>query len=187
MCASGAKYGMMTFHFYWGGAILAMIFVGVFMMPFYCASKARSVPEYLRLRFDEKTRGFNAISFAAMTVFSSGVSLYGLGILFQLVLGWRFSSSVWLSALIVLLYTATGGLRGAVYNEVVQFFLIIMGCAPLTFLLMLRAGGWRSIMDHLPEPMTHVSKYAAHPSGNPMGVDAFGLVAGLGFVLAFGY
>jgi len=187
MCASGAKYGMMTFHFYWGGAILAMIFVGVFMMPFYCASKARSVPEYLRLRFDEKTRGFNAISFAAMTVFSSGVSLYGLGILFQLVLGWRFSSSVWLSALIVLLYTATGGLRGAVYNEVVQFFLIIMGCAPLTFLLMLRAGGWRAIMDHLPEPMTHVWKYAAHPSGNPMGVDAFGLVAGLGFVLAFGY
>src|SRR5262245_26929204 len=94
MCASGAKYGMMTFHFYWVGAVPAMIFVGVFMMPFYYGSRARSVPEYLRLRFDEKTRALNAVSFAVMTVFSSGISLYALGKLFQVLLGWTFTESV---------------------------------------------------------------------------------------------
>ena len=105
MCASGAKYGIMTAHFYWIGAIPAMLFVGVFMMPFYYGSRARSVPEYLKLRFDEKTRGFNALTFAAMTVFSSGISMYALGLLFQLVLGWSFTASVLLSAVIVLVYT----------------------------------------------------------------------------------
>src|ERR1035441_5937898 len=110
MCASGAKYGLMTAHFYWLGAIPAMVFVGVFMMPFYYGSKARSVPEYLRLRFDEKTRGVNAATFAVMTVFSSGISMYALGRLFQLVLGWSFTSSVLLSAAIVLVYTFLGGL-----------------------------------------------------------------------------
>ena len=103
MCASGAKYGIMTSHFYWVGAIPAMIFVGVFMMPFYYGSRARSVPEYLKLRFDEKTRGFNAITFALMTLFSSGISMYALGLLFQLLLGWSFTASVLLSAVIVLI------------------------------------------------------------------------------------
>src|SRR5256885_8383301 len=105
MCASGAKYGLMTSHFYWLGAIPAMIFIGVFMMPFYYGSKARSVPEYLKLRFDEKTRGLNAATFAVMTLFSSGISMYALGKLFQLMLGWSFTSSVLLSAAIVLVYT----------------------------------------------------------------------------------
>ena len=91
MCASGAKYGIMTSHFYWIGAIPAMLFVGVFMMPFYYGSRARSVPEYLKLRFDEKTRGFNAITFAIMTIFSRGISMYALGLLLQLVLGWSFT------------------------------------------------------------------------------------------------
>src|SRR6187397_705952 len=108
MAASGAKYGMATSHFYWVGAIPAMVFVGVFMMPFYYGSKARSVPEYLKLRFDEKTRAFNAVSFAVMTVFSSGISMYALGLLFQLVLGWSFTASVLLSAAIVLVYTLLG-------------------------------------------------------------------------------
>src|ERR671915_1734694 len=108
---------MMTSHFYGVGAIPAMVFVGIFMMPFYYGSRARSVPEYLRLRFDEKTRAFNAISFAAMTVFSSGISMYALGILFQLVLGWSFTASVMLSATIVLIYTYPGGLTSAIYNE----------------------------------------------------------------------
>ncbi|HSW49578.1 MAG TPA: hypothetical protein VLH09_05350, partial [Bryobacteraceae bacterium] len=121
MCASGAKYGVMTFHFYWVGAIPAMLFVGVFMMPFYYGSKARSVPEYLKMRFDEKTRAFNAISFAVMTVFSSGISMYALGLLFQLVLGWNFTASILLSAVIVLIYTFLGGLTSAIYNEVLQF------------------------------------------------------------------
>src|SRR5271155_3817394 len=114
MCASGAKYGIMTVHFYWLGAVPAMLFVGVFMMPFYYGSRARSVPEYLKLRFDEKTRGFNAITFAVMTVFSSGISMYALGLLFQLGLGWSFSQSVLLSAAIVLAYTSLGGLTSAI-------------------------------------------------------------------------
>src|SRR5262247_1572963 len=115
MAASGAKYGMLTSHFYWVGAIPAMVFVGVFMMPFYYGSRARSVPEYLKLRFDEKTRGLNAISFAAMTVFSSGVSMYAMGKLLQLLLGWDFNFSIIISALIVLAYTYLGGLTSAIY------------------------------------------------------------------------
>jgi len=102
MAASGAQYGIMTSHFYWVGAIPAMVFVGIFMMPFYYGSKARSVPEYLKLRYDEKTRGFNAISFAVMTVFSSGISMYALAKLFGILLGWNFHFSIFISAVIVL-------------------------------------------------------------------------------------
>src|ERR1700732_2112467 len=105
MCASGAKYGLMTAHFYWIGAVPAMVFLGVFMMPFYYGSKARSVPEYLKLRFDEKTRALNAITFAVMTVFSSGISMHALATLMKLLLGWSFTASVLLSAAIVLIYT----------------------------------------------------------------------------------
>jgi solute:Na+ symporter, SSS family len=187
MCASGAKYGIMTAHFYWLGAVPAMVFVGVFMMPFYYASRARSVPEYLKLRFDEKTRGLNAITFAIMTIFSSGISMYALGRLFQLVLGWSFTSSVLLSAVIVLIYTLLGGLTSAIYNEVVQFFLIVLGFAPLSFLAVEKAGGWGGISGRLQPVMTHSWRYSAHASQNPMGVEIFGLVAGLGFVLSFGY
>src|SRR5579862_3636778 len=145
MCASGAKYGIMTAHFYWVGAVPAMLFVGVFMMPFYYASRARSVPEYLKLRFDEKTRALNAVTFAVMTVFSSGISMYALGLLFQLVLGWSFTASVLLSALIVLVYTFLGGLTSAIYNEVLQFFLIILGFSPLAIMATVRAGGWAGV------------------------------------------
>ena len=187
MCASGAKYGMMTAHFYWLGAVPAMVFVGVFMMPFYYGSRARSVPEYLKLRFDEKTRGLNAITFAIMTVFSSGISMYALGLLFELVLGWSFTNSVLLSAAIVLIYTLLGGLTSAIYNEVVQFFLIVLGFAPLSYYALRKAGGWGGIQSHLQPVMTHSWRYAAHASENPMGVEVFGLVAGLGFVLSFGY
>jgi solute:Na+ symporter, SSS family len=187
MCASGAKYGIMTAHFYWIGAIPAMLFVGIFMMPFYYGSKARSVPEYLSLRFDEKTRGLNAITFAVMTIFSSGVSMYALGLLFQLVLGWSFTSSVMLSAVIVLMYTLLGGLTSAIYNEVLQFFLIVMGFAPLAILATTKAGGWAGMSARLPAVMTHSWSYMGNPSQNPMGVDIFGMVAGLGFVLSFGY
>jgi SSS family solute:Na+ symporter len=187
MCASGAKYGIMTAHFYWLGAIPAMLFLGVFMMPFYYGSKARSVPEYLKLRFDEKTRGLNAITFAGMTVFSSGISMYALGLLFQLVLGWSFTASVMLSAAIVLMYTYLGGLTSAIYNEVLQFFLIVVGFAPLAILAVHRVGGWDGLSAQLPPVMTHTWAYAGEASRNPMGVEIFGLVAGLGFVLSFGY
>jgi SSS family solute:Na+ symporter len=187
MCASGAKYGIMTAHFYWVGAIPAMVFVGVFMMPFYYGSKARSVPEYLKLRFDEKTRGFNAITFAVMTVFSSGISMYALGLLFQMVLGWSFTASIMLSAAIVLAYTFLGGLTSAIYNEVLQFLLIVVGFAPLSMLAVHKAGGWQGLASHVPPVMTHSWKYMGDSSQNPMGVELFSMVAGLGFVLSFGY
>ncbi len=187
MCASGAKYGIMTSHFYWVGAIPAMLFLGVFMMPFYYGSRARSVPEYLKLRFDEKTRGLNAITFALMTIFSSGISMYALGLLFQLVLGWSFTASVLLSAAIVLVYTYLGGLTSAIYNEVLQFFLVVLGFSPLAILAVAKAGGWRGISSRLSPVMTHAWTYTTSSSQNPMGVEWFGLIAGLGFVLSFGY
>src|SRR5215471_15514616 len=187
LAASGAKYGIMTSHFYWVGAITAMIFVGVFMMPFCYGSRARSVPEYLTLRFDEKTRAFNALTFATMTVFSSGISMYALGLLLKLVLGWSFTSSVLLSAAIVLAYTFLGGLTSAIYNEVLQFLLIVVGFAPLSIMAVMRAGGWQGMESRLPAVMTHSWKYMTSSADNPMGVEVFGMVAGLGFVLSFGY
>src|SRR5689334_1739163 len=187
MAASGAKYGIMTAHFYWIGAVPAMLFVGVFMMPFYYGSRARSVPEYLKLRFDEKTRGLNALTFAVMTVFSSGISMYALGLLLQLVLGWSFTASVLLSAAIVLVYTFLGGLTSAIYNEVLQFFLIVLGFAPLAILAVMRAGGWSGMQARLPAVMTHSWSHLGSASQNPMGVEVFSLIMGLGFVLSFGY
>ncbi len=187
MAANGAKYGLYTMHFYWLGAALAMIFLGVFMMPFYYGSKARSVPEYLALRYDEKTRGFNAITFAAMTIFSSGVSLYALAMLMNVVLGWNFDVSVWMAAGIVLVYTYLGGLTSAVYNEVLQFFLIVLGIAPLVYIGMDKAGGIEGILHNVDNAKLHVWKGMGTAATNPMGVDAFSLVFGLGFVLAFGY
>jgi solute:Na+ symporter, SSS family len=197
MGASGAKYGIATSHFYWIGAIPAMVFVGIFMMPFYYGSRARSVPEYLKLRFDEKTRGLNAISFAAMTVFSSGVSMYAMGKLLQLLLGWDFNVSVFISAGIVLVYTYLGGLTSAIYNEVLQFFLIVAGFIPLVALGLRDIGGVSGLYDRLaavsvargfaPGALSHSWQHMGSPAQNPMGVEAFGLIMGLGFVLSFGY
>jgi SSS family solute:Na+ symporter len=188
MGASGAKYGIMTSHFYWVGAIPAMVFVGIFMMPFYYGSRARSVPEYLKLRFDEKTRGVNAISFAVMTVFSSGVSMYAMGKLLQLLLGWNFNAAIIVSALVVLAYTFLGGLTSAIYNEVLQFFLIVIGFIPLTFLGLRDVGGWGGLKTRIGnDVMVHSWKYLGSPSTNPMGVEWFGMLMGLGFVLSFGY
>ena len=197
MGASGAKYGIATSHFYWVGAIPAMVFVGVFMMPFYYGSRARSVPEYLKLRFDEKTRGLNAISFAAMTVFSSGISMYAMGLLLQTLLGWDFTFSVLMSAVIVLLYIFLGGLTSAIYNEVLQFFLIVLGFLPLVFLGLKDAGGWSGLQARLGVVATQHGfasgawsqswKFMDSPSHNPMGVEWFGMAMGLGFVLSFGY
>jgi SSS family solute:Na+ symporter len=197
MSASGAKYGIMTAHFYWIGAIPAILFMGIFMMPFYYGSKARSVPEYLKMRYDEKTRTYNAFSFAIMTIFSSGISMYALGKLLQLVLGWDFSASILVSAAIVLVYTFLGGLTSAIYNEVLQFLLIVAGFSPLAILAVAKAGGWHGIQTRLGamtlaggmsgKVMTHAWTYMGSPRDNPMGVELFGLVAGLGFVLSFGY
>jgi SSS family solute:Na+ symporter len=203
MAASGAKYGIMTSHFYWVGAIPAMVFVGIFMMPFYYGSKARSVPEYLKLRFDEKTRAFNAISFAVMTVFSSGISMHALARLLEQILGFDYDLCIAVSAAIVLAYIFLGGLTSAIYNEVLQFFMIVFGFLPLVWLGLESVGGW----DALVAKLNTVATSPANPAGkafaegawtqswahmtssgaNPMGVEWFGMVMGLGFVLSFGY
>jgi solute:Na+ symporter, SSS family len=187
MVASGAKYGIMTVHFYWVGAIFAMVFLGVFMMPFYYGSRARSVPEYLKLRFDEKTRGLNAISFAVMTVFSSGISLYALAKLMETILHWDFDISIWASAGIVMVYTFLGGLTSAVYNEVLQFFLIVLGLSPLVIISLHDAGGWENIKAQLQPELTHAWKYMGNANDNPMGLHFMSLIFGLGFVMSFGY
>jgi SSS family solute:Na+ symporter len=200
MAASGAKYGIATSHFYWVGAIPAMVFVGVFMMPFYYGSRARSVPEYLRLRYDEKTRAFNAISFAVMTVFSSGISMYAMAKLILVLkifdglfawMGlspqWIFHVSILLSALIVLGYITFGGLTSAIYNEVLQFFLIVAGFLPLVWLGLKKVGGWEGLTQKVPAGFTQSWAGMTEASANPLGVEWFGMVMGLGFVLSFGY
>jgi SSS family solute:Na+ symporter len=197
MAASGAKYGIMTSHFYWIGAIPAMVFLAIFMMPFYYGSKARSVPEYLRLRFDEKTRGLNAITFAGMTIFSSGISLFALAKLLEILLGWNFHFSIAISALIVLVYIFLGGLTSAIYNEVLQFFMIVLGFAPLVYLGLKDVGGWTALKDKLSAAAveqgfaagtwTESWQHLGAPAHNPMGIEWFGLAMGLGFVLSFGY
>jgi solute:Na+ symporter, SSS family len=203
MGASGAKYGLETCQFYGIGAIPAMVFVGIFMMPFYYGSKARSVPEFLRLRFDEKTRALNACSFAVMTVFSSGISMYAMARLIQALhvfdglfraLGWApegiFTFSIVLSAIIVLLYIFLGGLTSAIYNEVLQFFLIIAGFLPLVLLGLKNLGGWnglRAAVSAVDPRMMHEWKGVMHSSTNPMGIEIIGIGMGLGFVLGSGY
>nr|WP_035348963.1 sodium:solute symporter family protein [Edaphobacter aggregans] len=195
MGASGAKYGINTSHFYWIGAIPAMVFVGIFMMPFYYGSKARSVPEYLRLRFDEKTRAVNAFTFAFMTVLSSGISMYAMALLIQTLGLFRgvipdayiFHVSVFVSAIIVLGYIFLGGLTSAIYNEVLQFFLIVAGFAPLVWIGLRNVGGWQGIKQTLPATMTHSWRGMTHASTNTLGVEWVGLAMGLGFVLSFGY
>jgi solute:Na+ symporter, SSS family len=187
MAASGAKYGILTSHFYWVGAIPAMAFVGVFMMPFYYGSRVRSVPEYLKLRFDEKTRGFNALTFAVMTVFSSGISMYAMGALLALLLGWNIHACIAMSAAVVLLYIVLGGLTSAIYNEVLQFFLIVFGFMPVVYLGLHDAGGWAGLSARVPQTFVHSWRYLGRADANPMGVEWFGMVMGLGFVLSFGY
>jgi len=224
MAASGAKYGMATVHFYWIGAIPAMIFLAIFMMPFYYGSKARSVPEYLKLRFDEKTRGFNAFSFAIMTVFASGISMYALALLAEVLLPWKFTMILGgdagflqvmggkildkevlatmagmaitpfdlylvFSAVIVLVYTYLGGLSSAIYNEVLQFFLIVIGFLPLVIIGMIDVGGWEGLVAKLelnPETSGFQHSWQQINSDHPMG-GVMGIILGLGFVLSFGY
>ena len=206
MAASGAKYGIATSHFYWVGAIPAMIFLAVFMMPFYYGSKARSVPEYLKMRFDERTRCLNSISVAVMTVFASGISMNALAKLLHQLLGWNYTVSLWITSIIVLVYVLKGGLTSAIYTEVLQFFMIVMGFAPVVYLGMKDVGGWDALKLSLekvasnpaalelntksfqPDAWTSAWKpLLGGATSNPMGVDLFAMVFGLGFVLSFGY
>ncbi|MEY3479799.1 MAG: hypothetical protein RIQ71_574 [Verrucomicrobiota bacterium] len=203
MAASGAKYGIGTAHFYWLGAIPAMIFLAVFMMPFYYGSKARSVPEYLKMRFDERTRALNSVAFAVMTIFASGISMNALAKLLNQLLGWNYDVSLWVCSAVVLLYVLKGGLTSAIYTEVLQFFMIVLGFAPVVYLGLKDVGGWGAMNKSLETVALNSnaagSDFAANawtsawqpllagPTHNPMGVDIFAMVFGLGFVLSFGY
>ena len=206
MAASGAKYGIATSHFYWVGAIPAMVFLAVFMMPFYYGSKARSVPEYLKMRFDERVRALNSIAFAVMTVFASGISMNALAKLLNQLLGWNYHAALWICSAVVLVYVLKGGLTSAIYTEVLQFFMIVLGFAPVVYLGLKDVGGWAAMNGSLqavaqdPASLSLGTKaYSADawtsawkpllggPSANPMGVDWFAMVFGLGFVLSFGY
>jgi SSS family solute:Na+ symporter len=206
MGASGAKYGIATSHFYWVGAIPAMVFLAIFMMPFYYGSKARSVPEYLNMRFDYRTRCLNSISFAVMTLFASGISMNLLAKMLHQLLGWDYNLSLWICSGVVLVYVIKGGLTSAIYTEVLQFFMIVLGFTPVVWLGLKDVGGWNALKNQLhqvaqnpavlelntktfaPDAWTSAWKpLLGGPSANPMGVDVFAMVFGLGFVLSFGY
>jgi SSS family solute:Na+ symporter len=187
MVSTSAKYGARANHFYWAGAVPAMVFLALFMMPIYKASRARSVPEFLKLRFGEGARTFNAVSFAILMVLVSGISLYAMAILFGAVLGWSFTFSIWVGAGIVLLYVVAGGLAATIYNEVLQFGLIVVGFLPLSLLALRDLGGWGGLRSRLDGTMAHTWKGlpAIDPASATM--DGVGTVLGLGFVLSFGY
>ncbi|MEV7265688.1 sodium:solute symporter family protein [Micromonospora aurantiaca] len=191
MAANGAQYGIMTVHYYWIGAVPAMVFLGIVMMPFYYGSKVRSVPEYLRLRFNRPTHLLNAISFAVAQVLIAGVNLYALALIMQALLGWPLWFAIIVGAVIVLAYITVGGLSGAIYNEVLQFFVIIAGLVPITVIGLVKVGGVSGLMDavrdsRLGEAGLHAWEGTGSTS-NPLGAHWLGIVFGLGFVLSFGY
>ncbi|WP_345155483.1 sodium:solute symporter family protein [Micromonospora maritima] len=191
MAANGAQYGIMTVHYYWIGAVPAMVFLGIVMMPFYYGSKVRSVPEYLRLRFNRPTHLLNAISFAVAQVLIAGVNLYALALIMQALLGWPLWIAIVVGAVIVLAYITVGGLSGAIYNEVLQFFVIIAGLVPITVIGLVKVGGVNGLMDAVRESkLGEAGLHAWQGTGstdNPLGAHWLGIVFGLGFVLSFGY
>src|ERR1700730_16014477 len=165
--ANGAKYGMRTNHWYWVGAIPAMVFCGLFMVRYYYAHGIRSVPEYLRLRFDHRAHALNSVSFAIVTVLMSGINMFAFAVVFNSMLGWSFTSSVLLSAGVVLVYTFWGGLASSIYNEVLQFFLIVIGFLPLVFIGLHDVGGWTGLVAQLPDQHLHTWKGMGGP-GDPL-------------------
>src|ERR1700690_672750 len=173
MAASGAKYGIATCHFYWVGAIPAMIFLAIFMMPFYYGSKARSVPEYLKMRFDERVRALNSIAFAVMTVFASGISMNALAKLLNQLLGWNYHGALLICSGVVLLYVLKGGLTSAIYTEVLQFFMIVLGFAPVVYLGLRDAGGWHSVKHALSGVATNPSAFYLQDAGISYAPDAW--------------
>jgi SSS family solute:Na+ symporter len=193
MAANGAQFGVYTVHYYWVGAIPAMVFLGLVMMPFYYGARVRSVPEYLRLRFNKPTHVFNSLSFAIATVLIAGVNLYALALVLELLLGWPILVGIVVAAAIVLVYITLGGLSSAIYNEVLQFFIILAALIPLTLVGLHSVGGW----DGLKERVTQMqgsdqmlqswSGTAVGAVDNPLGASWIPIVFGLGFVLSFGY
>jgi SSS family solute:Na+ symporter len=189
---SAYQYGILATHWYWIGAIPAMLFLGLVMMPFYYISKTHSVPGYLKLRFGEPARAISAISFGFMTVLMSGINMYSMALVLKIILGWDISFSIWVSSLTVAAYVFLGGLLSAIFNEVLQFFLIWLGAIVISILGLIEAGGWsgmvRRIHANFPDQdYTHLWRGLGHFTDNPMGIHWTGIVLGLGFVISFGY
>ncbi|HEY7374610.1 MAG TPA: sodium:solute symporter family protein [Polyangia bacterium] len=193
MAANGAQYGVATVHFYWIGAVPAMVFLGLVMMPFYYGAKIRSVPEYLRMRFNNPTHALNAATFAVATVLIAGVNLFALALIVHLMLGWSITVAILVAAAIVLAYITLGGLTSAIYNEVLQFFIIIAALLPLTLVALHDMGGWSGLQDKvrdskLGEAGLHAWQGLAIGNvTNPIDANWIAIVFGLGFVLSFGY
>src|SRR3954451_17547529 len=193
MGANGAQYGVATVNYYWIGAVPAMVFLGIVMMPFYYGSKVRSVPEYLRLRFNNSSHLFNSVTFALATVLIAGVNLFALALVLKLLLGWPILLGIVIAAGVVLVYITLGGLSSAIYNEVLQFFVILAALIPLTVVGLHDAGGWGGLTDKiqnakLGEAGLHALQGTAPGAvDNPIGATWIGIVLGLGFILSFGY
>ena len=190
--AASYQYGILAAHWYWIGAIPAMLFLGVVMMPFYYISKTHSVPGYLQLRFGEGTRGLSAVTFAFMTVLMSGINMYSMALVMKVVLGWDINFSIWVSSVTVAIYVALGGLRSAIFNEVLQFVLIWLGALLIPILGLIEAGGWGNLQLKIQErwqgqDYTHLWSNLGSFSDNPMGIHWTGIVLGLGWVISFGY
>jgi solute:Na+ symporter, SSS family len=187
MGAGAAQYGLMQAHFYWIGAIPAMVFVALFMIPFYYGSRVASVPGFLKLRYNEATRGFNAVTFAIFMILMSGINMYAMAIVLKLLLGWSITASIFLSAAIVLTYVVMGGLSSSIFNEVLQFFLITLGLSPLVIFALVAAGGWSGLQETVNKPEFFHMWADTGSTDNPMAVQWFAIVLGLGFVVSFGY
>src|ERR1700712_4642623 len=189
---SAYQYGILAAHWYWIGAIPAMLFLGIVMMPFYYISKTHSVPGYLQLRFGEGARALSAVSFAIMTILMSGVNMYAMAVVMQTVLGWNITFSIWVGAGTGALYVMLAGLRSAIINEVLQFVLIWAGAALIPILGLIEAGGWKNLKAQIATNVgnanyTHLWNTLGRFKDNPMGVHWTGIVFGLGFVISFGY
>ncbi len=188
---SAYQYGILATHWYWIGAIPAMLFLALVMMPFYYISKTHSVPGYLKLRFGESSRALSAVSFAFMTVLMSGVNMFAMAKVMQIVLGWDINFSIWVSSLTVGVYVALGGLRSAIFNEVLQFFLIWAGALLIPILGLYEAGGWANLKMQIAarasDQYVHLWSTLGTFAGNPMGINWVGIVFGLGAVISMGY
>lgn len=187
MTGNTFKYGMYVAHFYWIGAIPAMLFLGIYMMPFYYSSRIKSVPGYLKLRFDEKTRVLNGIAFGVMTVLVSGINLYAMALVLHTFLGWNWDISMWISAATVAIYVSLSGLLSAIFTEIIQFFLIWFGLFLVSVLGIVEIGSLNEIFARIPESYNTLWSTSGDPTLNGMMITWGGIVLGLGFVLSFGY
>jgi SSS family solute:Na+ symporter len=187
MGAGAATYGIMQSHYYWIGAIPAMVFVALFMIPFYYASRVHSVPGFLKLRYNEATRGFSSILFAIFMILLSGINMFAMALVFELLLGWTLTASIFLSAAIVLAYVVLGGLSSSIYNEVLQFFLITLGLVPLVVFGLIDVGGLSGLKESIDDPQFFHAWANTGSTDNPFEVQWFYIVFGLGLVQSFGY